>query len=139
MDGNAEKDTFKVYMKDCGLFVSMLEDGTQYDILQGNLYGYKGALFENLIADIFAKMGRKLYYFHKDSGLEIDFVIRYKGECTLVEVKASTGNTKSTKTILRHPEKYHVYNAIKLGDYNIGRTDQILTLPLYMAFLLKEV
>ena len=139
LDGNAEKDTFKVYMKDCGLFVSMLEDGTQYDILQGNLYGYKGALFENLIADIFAKMGRKLYYFHKDSGLEIDFVIRYKGECTLVEVKASTGNTKSTKTILRHPEKYHVYNAIKLGDYNIGRTDQILTLPLYMAFLLKEV
>ena len=108
LDGNAEKDTFKVYMKDCGLFVSMLEDGTQYDILQGNLYGYKGALFENLIADIFAKMGRKLYYFHKDSGLEIDFVIRYKGECTLVEVKASTGNTKSTKTILRHPEKYHV-------------------------------
>ena len=139
LDGNAEKDTFKVYMKDCGLFVSMLEDGTQYDILQGNLYGYKGALFENLIADIFAKMGRKLYYFHKDSGLEIDFVIRYKGECTLVEVKASTGNTKSTKTILRHPEKYHVYNAIKLGDYNIGRTDQNLTLPLYMAFLLKEV
>ena len=139
LDGNAEKDTFKVYMKDCGLFVSMLEDGTQYDILQGNLYGYKGALFENLIADIFAKMGRKLYYFHKDSGLEIDFVIRYRGECTLVEVKASTGNTKSTKTILRHPEKYHVYNAIKLGDYNIRRTDQILTLPLYMAFLLKEV
>ena len=28
---------------------------------------------------------------------------------------------------------------IKLGDYNIGRAEQILTLPLYMAFLLKEV
>ena len=88
---------------------------------------------------MFVKMGRKLYYFHKDSGLEIDFVIRYKGECTLVEVKASTGNTKSTKTILRQPERYHVNHAIKLGDYNIGRTDQILTLPLYMAFLLREV
>ena len=139
LDGNAEEDVFKVYMKDCGLFVSMLEDGTQYDILQGNLYGYKGAIFENLIADIFSKMGRKLYYFHKDSGLEVDFVIRYKGECTMVEVKASTGNTKSTKTILRHPEKYHVSNAIKLGDYNVGRADQILTLPLYMAFLLRTL
>ena len=139
LDGNAEKDTFKVYMKDCGVFVSMLEDGTQYDILQGNLHGYKGAVFENLIADIFAKMGRRLYYFRKDSGLEVDFVIRYKGECTLVEVKASTGNTKSTKTILRHPEKYHVYSAIKLGDYNIGRSEQILTLPLYMAFLLRAL
>lgn len=137
LDGNAMEDTFKVYMCDCGLFVSMLEDGTQYDILQGNLYGYKGAIFENLAADIFSKMGRKLYYFHKDSGLEVDFVIRYKGKCTLVEVKASTGNTKSTKTILKHPEKYHVDCAIKLGDYNVGRSEQILTLPLYMAFLLR--
>ena len=138
LDGNAKKDCFKVYMCDCGLFVSMLEDGTQYDILQGNLYGYKGAIFENLIADIFNKMGRKLYYFHKDSGLEVDFLIRYHGECVPVEVKAHTGNTKSTKTILRHPEKYHVHQAIKLGDYNLGRNGQILTLPLYMAFLLKS-
>lgn len=139
LDGNAETDTFKVYMSDCGLFVSMLEAGTQFDILQGNLLGYKGAIFENLIADIFSKMGRRLYYFHKDSGLEVDFVIRYKGECTLVEVKANSGNVKSTKTILNHPEKYHVFHAVKLGDYNVGRSQQILTLPLYMAFLLREV
>lgn len=138
LEGNAIEDSFKVYMRDTGLFVSMLEDGTQFDILQGRLYGYKGAIFENLIADIFTKMGRKLYYYRKDSGLEIDFVIRYHGECVLVEVKASTGNTKSTKTILQHPDKYHVYQAIKLGDYNIGEKDGILTLPLYMAFLLKK-
>lgn len=81
-------------------------------------------------------MVHRLYYFHKDSGLEIDFVIRYKGECTLIEVKAVTGNAKSIKTILRHPEKYHINSAIKLGNYNVGRVGQILTLPLYMAFLL---
>lgn len=138
LEGNAIEDSFKVYMRDTGLFVSMLEEGTQFDILQGRLYGYKGAIFENLIADIFTKMGRKLYYYRKDSGLEIDFVIRYHSECVLVEVKASTGNTKSTKTILQHPDKYHVYQAIKLGDYNIGEKDGILTLPVYMAFLLKE-
>lgn len=138
LDGNAISDVFKVYMQDTGLFVSMLEDGTQYDILQGNLYGYKGAIFENLMADIFTKMGRKLYYYHKDSGLEIDFVIRYKGKATLIEVKATTGNTKSTKTILSHPEKYKVEGAIKLGDYNVGRNEKILTIPTYMGFLLNE-
>ena len=138
LEGNAIEDSFKVYMRDTGLFVSMLEEGTQFDILQGRLYGYKGAIFENLIADIFIKMGRKLYYYRKDSGLEIDFVIRYHSECVLVEVKASTGNTKSTKTILQHPDKYHVRQAIKLGDYNIGEKDGVLTLPLYMAFLLKK-
>ena len=136
--GNAINEIFKVYMKDTGLFVSMLEDGTQYDILQGNLFGYKGAIFENLMADIFAKMGRKLYYYHKDSGLEIDFVTRYKGGATLIEVKATTGNAKSVKTILAHPEKYHVRGAIKLGGYNIGRKDRMLTIPLYMGFLLTE-
>lgn len=138
LDGNAIEEAFKVYMKDTGLFVSMLEDGTQYDILQGNLYGYKGAIFENLIADIFSKMGRKLYYYHKDSGLEIDFVTRYKGGATLIEVKAMSGNAKSVKTILSHPEKYHVSGAIKLGNYNIGRSGKVLTIPLYMGFLLKE-
>jgi predicted AAA+ superfamily ATPase len=138
LDGQAINDIFKVYMVDSGLFVSMLEDGTQFDILQGNLYAYKGAIIENLIADIFTKMGRKLYYFQKDSGLEVDFVTRYKGACTLVEVKASTGNSKSTKTVLNNPDKYHVQQAIKLGDYNVGRSGQILMLPLYMAFLLKS-
>ena len=63
-----------------------------------------------------------------DDVIEIDFVMRYKGECTLVEVKATTGNTKSTRTILNHPEKYHVTSAIKLGDYNVGKENQILTL-----------
>ena len=138
LDGNAIDDVFKVYMQDTGLLVSMLEDGTQFDILQGNLYGYKGAIFENLMADIFTKMGRKLYYYHKDSGLEIDFVIRYKGGATLIEVKAATGNTKSTKTILSHPEKYHVAGAIKLGDYNVGRNEKMQTIPIYMGFLLNE-
>ena len=136
LDGNAMEDVFKVYMKDTGLFIAMLEDGTQFEVLQGKLYGYKGAIFENLAADFFGKMGRRLYYYHKDSGLEVDFVMRWRGLCTLVEVKATTGNAKSIKTILSHPEKYHVEQALKLGDYNIGRNGKVLTLPLYMGFLL---
>ena len=71
--------------------------------------------------------------------MELDFLIRYKGKCTPVECKATTGNAKSMNTVLRHPDKYHVTNALKLGDYNIGRKDQLLTLPMYLAFLLTEV
>ena len=138
LDGNAIDDQFKIYMADTGLFVSMLEDGTQFDILNGNLFCYKGGIYENLIADVFSKMDRKLYYFRKDSGLELDFVIRYKGKCVPVEVKANDGNAKSIKTVLKHPEKYHVESAIKLADLNIGRTGEILTLPHYLAFLLTQ-
>jgi predicted AAA+ superfamily ATPase len=139
LEGVAIKDQFKVYMADTGLLISILEEGTAWSIMQGDLGAYKGAIYENLMADILGKMGRKLYYFHKDSGLEIDFLMRYKNECVLVECKARTGNAKSTGTILKHPEKYHVNHAIKCGDYNIGRQGALLTIPFYMAFLLKEL
>lgn len=139
LDGNRIQDEFKVYMADIGLLVSMLEEGTQASILEGNLLGYKGAIFENLVADILGKMGRKLYYYHKDGGVELDFVIRYKGKCTPLECKARTGNAKSMRTVISHPEKYHVSQALKLGDYNIGRDGALLTIPMYLGFLLKEV
>jgi predicted AAA+ superfamily ATPase len=117
----------------------MLEEGTQSSILDGNLLSYNGAIKENMVADVLGKMGRKLYYFHKDGGLELDFLMRYKGLCTPIECKATTGNSKSMSTVLKHPEKYHVTSALKLGDYNIGRKDQLLTIPMYMAFLLTGV
>ena len=138
LDGNADRSCFKVYMADTGLFISMLEPGTAWSIVQGNLLAYKGAIYENLMADIFGKMGRKLYYFQKNSGLELDFVIRYKGDYVPVECKARSGRAKSMQTVLKHPEHYHVSNAIKLGDYNIGRQGGLLTMPLYMAFLLDQ-
>lgn len=139
LSGNALQDSFKVYMADTGLFISMLDEGTQSDILQGGLYGYKGAIYENVVADILGKMGRKLYYYHKTDGIEIDFVIRYNGECTPLECKARSGNAKSLSTLLKHPEKYHVYHALKVGDYNVGRDGALLTLPLYMGFLLTKL
>lgn len=139
LSGNAIDNEFKIYMADTGLFVSMLDPGTQGDIMLGNLQSYKGALFENIVADILGKMGRRLYYFQKDSGLELDFLIRYRGECVPVECKATTGNAKSLQTVMNHPEKYSVSHAFKLGDYNIGRSGGVLTLPMYMSFLLTEI
>jgi predicted AAA+ superfamily ATPase len=88
LEGNSIKDCFKLYTTDIGLLVAMLDYGTQADILRGNLLGYKGAIFENLMADFLCKSGQKLYYFQKESGLELDFLIRYKGECVVLEVKA---------------------------------------------------
>ena len=120
LDGNAVEDCFKVYVTDIGILVAMLDYGTQADILKGNLLGYKGAVFENLMADFLCKSGQKLYYFHKDSGLELDFLVR------------------SMATVLRNKDVYHVNSAIKLGQYNVGRDGEVLTVPLYMGFLVKD-
>ena len=32
----------------------------------------------------------------------------------------------------------HVKNAIKLGQYNVGHEGEVLTIPLYMGFLVKD-
>lgn len=136
LGGNAIEDCFKVYVTDIGLLLAMLDEGTRADVLGGNLLGYKGAIFENLMAVFLKKKGGKLYYFHKEFGLELDFLVRYQGECVPLEVKARSGKAKSLSTVLKHPEHYHVNHAIKFGNYNIGREGALLTLPLYMGFLL---
>lgn len=138
LSGNSIQDCFKVYTTDIGILMGMLDYGTQADILRGNLLGYKGAVFENLLADFLHKSGQKLYYFHKDSGLEIDFLVRIKGECVLVEVKAKAGKSKSMQTVLKNKGVYHVNKGIKLGQYNVGRAGDVLTIPLYMGFLVSD-
>ena len=138
LEGNSIQDCFKVYTTDIGILMAMLDYGAQADILKGNLYGYKGAIFENLMADFLCKSGQRLYYFHKDSGLELDFLVRFRNECVILEVKARGGKAKSMATILKNKGTYHVNNAIKLGRYNVGREGAILTIPLYMGFLIED-
>ena len=137
LEGNKIDSAFKLYMQDTGLFVAMLEQGAAAEILSGNLGMYKGAVYENIVADAFSKAGRELYYFRKDSGLEVDFVTRMGGETWLVEVKATTGNAKSLKTVMGHPDIYGPCRACKLGEYNIGEANGVLTMPYYLTFMLR--
>jgi len=134
LEGNAKSDVFKVYMCDTGLLMAMLEDGSQEDVIDGNLGIYKGAIYENIVADIFNKSGKKLYYFEQNSTLEIDFFIRRNKMATAVEVK-SADNTKA-KSLNSVFSKYGVKRGIKLSAKNVGGTDSFDSYPLYMAMFL---
>lgn len=134
LEGNARRDIFKVYMRDTGLLMAMLEARSQEDIIDGNLGIYKGAIYENIIADIFAKSGKKLYYFEHNSKLEIDFFIRHNKVATAVEVK-SANNTKA-KSMNSAIEKWNVKHGIKLSTKNVGGTEMVDSYPLYMAMFL---
>ena len=135
LEGNKIDNIFKIYMQDSGLFISMLDRDCPAKILSGDLGIYKGAIFENIIADSFSKQDKKLYYFHKDSGLEIDFISKVKDEISLIEVKSTTGNTKSANTVLKNPQ-YDVNLCYKLSENNVGVAENKITIPYYMAFLL---
>ena len=135
LEGNSKSDVFKVYMRDTGLLMAMLEDGSQKEIIDGNLGIYKGAIYENIIADIFAKLNKKLYYFEHNSTIEIDFFIRFNNVVTAIEVK-SANNTKS-KSLNSIINNWNVAKGIKLSSKNIGITsDKIINLPIYMAIFL---
>ena len=137
LEGNKIENIFKLYMQDSGLFIAMLEKGSAGKILSGEMGIYKGAVYENIIADCFSKQDRPLFYFHKDSGLEIDFVTKENDEVTLIEVKATTGNTKSTKTVLKNKDVYHAKKCIKLSENNIGTSGDMITIPYYLAFMME--
>ena len=134
LEGNSKNDDFKVYMCDTGLLMSMLEDGSQADIINGNLGIYKGAIYENIIADIFTKLDKKLYYYGIPNVIEIDFFIRKEGTAVGVEVKsADNTKSKSLKNLIGH---YGVKKGIKLSSKNIGVYENIESYPLYMAMFL---
>lgn len=134
LEGNSINNQFKIYMKDTGLLVSMLEDGSQKDIIDGNLGIYKGAIYENIIADIFTKLGKKLYYFEYRNQLEMDFIIRYENKATAIEVK-SAENTKS-KSMTNIIHNWKVQLGIKLSGKSITGNEIVRSYPLYMAMFL---
>lgn len=138
LEGNKIENNFKLFFSDSGLFISMFDDDIVNDIFFGDMGIYNGVIYENIVADAFIKNNIPLYYFSKSSGLEIDFVTRYNKKITLIEVKATNGNTKSSKTILEDNVKYpNVNQMIKLCESNISCNDKCMTIPYYLAFLIK--
>ena len=137
-EGNKIDNIFKLYVTDTGLFISMLDDDTMKNILFGDIGIYKGAIYENVVADAFIKNKVPLYYFSKSSGLEIDFVSKYQQRIALIEVKATNGNTKSSRTVLNDKIKYpNVDLMIKLCQSNLNYMKNVFTFPYYLAYLIK--
>lgn len=132
----ANENEFKLYFFDSGLFISMLDDEAAKDILNGNLGIYKGAIFENAVADCLGKKQLPLYYYSKNSGLELDFLVRYKNDIIPLEVKAKDGNAKSLKTVL-NDDKYNLKYGIKLSKNNLGISNKIITIPYYLVSFLE--
>ncbi len=136
--GEKIESQFKLFPNDIGIVTSMFGLDTARAMNQGELGQGKGAIYEALVFDSLIKAGITPYYFAKESGLEIDFVISYKGYATLLEVKAKSGNTKSSKVVMSHPDHYGKTKLIKIGDYNITETDDIITMPTYLTFVLGK-
>lgn len=140
LKGNYDENKFKLYYPDTGLLISTLDEEAQDDLRANkNLGIYKGALYENFVAEAFLKQGLGLYYYKKENAtLEEDFFVRTKDALIPVEVKANKNSSKSLNQLISNKNYSDIHYGIKLGDSNIGFENNIYTFPYFCAFLLKR-
>ena len=130
----ADEEYFKLYISDVGLLTSLLE--IQYnDILLDNKFLYKGNIAENYVAEQLVKNGVSLYYWKSNSDAEIDFILYNEDGLIPIEVKASDNIT--SKSLNSYIKKYNPKYSIRISSKNFGFENNIKSVPLYAAFLIK--
>ena len=140
LKGNVEESKYKLYYMDTGLLISSLDEEAQEDLrVNKNLGVYKGALYENFVAEAFVKQGLGLYYYKKENAsLEEDFFVRTQNALVPVEVKANSNQSKALSALISNERYQDISFGIKLGDVNVGYANRIYTFPYFCAFKLKE-
>ena len=138
--GNYDDTKMKVYFADTGLLVATLDEEAQEDLrVNKNLGVYKGALYENIVAEALVKSGYELYYYKREnSTLEEDFFVRTAQELVPIEVKATNGTAKSLRTLIESERYPEIRYGVKLTGGNVGYSERIYTFPYFCAFLLRR-
>lgn len=140
LKGNYDPKLYKIYFKDTGLLIASLDEEAQEDLRANkNLGTYKGAIYENIVGDMLAKQGYRLFYYRSERpALEMDFFVRDADSLVPVEVKASDGATATLNNLLKTGRYPDVKYGIKLGYKNIGFNGKFYTFPYFLTFLLKR-
>ena len=128
-----DESFFRAYTADLSLLIGMKDFAIKQQIVDNKLSGNtKGGLYECVIADILYKKGFVLYFYKNETTRkEVDFIIQKDGNVIPIEVKS--GNTRATslnKVFKKWPD---IETAYKFIDGNMGKENNIITAPLYMA------
>ncbi len=140
LKGNYNPTNYRMYYGDTGLLIGSLDEESQEDLRKNqNFNTYKGAIYENVIADMLVKQGYNLYFYKNEKGtLEMDFFIRDKDSLIPVEVKANDNSTPSLNNLIESDSYKDIKYGIKLCNKNIGFNGKFYTFPYFMSFLLKR-
>lgn len=124
---------FRAYTADLSLLIGMKDFALKQQIVDNKLSGNtKGGLYECAVADILYKKGYKLYFYKNETTRkEVDFIIQKEGNVIPIEVKS--GNTRATSLNSVFKKWPDIHTAYKFVDGNIGKENNIITAPLYMA------
>jgi predicted AAA+ superfamily ATPase len=149
---NMERTTLKCYMADTGLLISHAFDEKQIvseelyrKLLTDKLEVNAGMLIENIVAQMLAAAGHKLYFYSNpdkedaESRMEIDFLIRKEPVTSRhniipIEAKSSTGYTISSlqKCVRKFGEFVTMPTVIHSSDSRMDE-NQIRYIPVYFT------
>ncbi len=130
----ADQTAFKVYMSDVGLLVNKSHMSVN-TIITGESNIFMGAVTENYIAQQLASKNYPLYYWAtSNSQAELDFVLQKDDKITAIEVKK--GEHVRSRSLSVFKQKYSPQYSVRLSQKNFGKTDDVISIPLYAAFLL---
>lgn len=151
---NESRTTLKCYMADTGLLISHAfnEKGSvpmeiYQKLILGKLETNEGMLVENIVAQMLASSGHKLFFYSKSSNesaeerMEIDFLIR-KSKVTnrhnISPIEVKSGDRYSLSSLEKCIRKYGPYlsTAFVVHDGDLKVENDLVYLPLYMASLL---
>ncbi len=151
---NEKRAAIKCYMGDTGLLVShafdeneLIAEDVYASILSEKLSVNQGMLYENAIAQMLVASGHKLFFYvhydekKKRNDIEIDFLLSNKSKTNpkIFPVEVKSSKNYSTVSLLGFIEKYksRIGTGYILHPKNLYvRSDGIVALPCYMAFLL---
>ncbi len=152
---NESRTTLKCYMADTGLLISHAfnDKGTvPVEVYQKLIFGKldinEGMLMENIVAQMLASAGHKLFFYSKSSNedaeerMEIDFLIR-KSKITnrhnISPIEVKSGKRFSLVSLEKCIKKYSEYLSTPyvLYDGDLKVENDIVYLPLYMTPILK--
>lgn len=127
-------DHFKLYLSDIGILLNMLQ--VQYkDIILDNLLQYKGIIAENYVATQLIANKNSLIYWESGNKAEVDFILYNNDGIIPIEVKAN--DNVGSQSLNVYMKRYNPKYAIRLSTKNFGITNNIKSIPLYAAFLIK--
>lgn len=140
LKGNYDESKYKIYFHDTGLLMASLDEYSLDDLRKNrNLGIYKGAIYENVVAEALVKSGLPIYYFKKENAqLEMDFFVRDIDSLVPVEVKAKDAATVSLNNLIKSDSYPDIKYGIKLCHKNIGFNGKFYTFPYFTAFLMKK-
>lgn len=132
-------NVFRLFSNDIGLLTSAYPVETKIELINKNGEVNNGAHFENAVAQQLTTNGFEPYFCKKKNLGELDFVIEIGGKVVPIEVKS--GKNYKTHKSLEHfmgvPD-YHMEKAYVFSVGNVEQIDNIVYLPIYMSYLLKE-